>query len=395
MSYPTMPLKDLLALHDSGVWGAEDQSDGISVLRSTNFKPDGSICFESLTYRHIDLSKRRNKILLPNDIILEKSGGGPNQPVGRVCLFRGHQFEHTFGNFTARLRADRSIADPEYLFWVLRNFHLSGGTLKYQKYTSGIRNLETKRYFSHPIPLPPLNEQRRIVNILNRAAKIERLQKQAQERLQEFIPALFVKMFGDPVENPMGWAKRKIGEVCRKTGQRNPSKEPNKEFLYVDIAGIDNVQKKIDNFHVLLGENAPSRARKKIRQDDVVLSSVRPNLNAVAMVPEVLDGEIASTGLCVLRADRKLLEPCYLFSCMTSAHFVETVASKVRGANYPAVSDRDIRNIEIILPPLKDQRQFSDIVNAVQSTIKLLESGSLASTSLTASLMSRLLESGP
>ncbi len=241
------------------------------------------------------------------------------------------------------------------------------------------------------IPLPPLAEQRRIISILNRTAKIERLRKQAQERLREFIPALFVKMFGDPTENPMGWEKRKIGEVCVETRQRNPSKEPEKEFRYVDIAGIDNVQKKIDKFHMLLGKNAPSRARKEIRRNDVVLSSVRPNLNAVAMVPEVLDGEIASTGLCVFRADRKLLDPCYLFSYMTSAHFVETVASEVRGANYPAVSDRDIRNIEIILPPLKDQRQFSGIVNAVQSTTKLTDSGHKTTESLTASLMSRLL----
>ena len=62
-----------------------------------------------------------------------------------------------------------------------------------------------------PVPLPPLDEQRRIVGILNRAAKIERLRKQATERLREFIPALFIKMFGDPVENPMGWEVSSLG----------------------------------------------------------------------------------------------------------------------------------------------------------------------------------------
>ena len=63
------------------------------------------------------------------------------------------------------------------------------------------------------IPLPPLEEQRRIVAILNRAARIERLRRRAAERLREFVSALFVKMFGDPVENPMGWEVRPLADL--------------------------------------------------------------------------------------------------------------------------------------------------------------------------------------
>ena len=94
MSYPSFLLRELLVLHDSGVWGPEHEEDGISVLRSTNFSPDGWIRFDNLTYRNVELRKRASKTLKPNDIILEKSGGGPKQPVGRVCLFRGHHIAH-------------------------------------------------------------------------------------------------------------------------------------------------------------------------------------------------------------------------------------------------------------------------------------------------------------
>ena len=215
MKHSAVPLRDLLVLHDAGVWGPEDRNDGISILRSTNFNSDGSIRFENLSFRNVEPRKRISKKLAPNDIILEKSGGGPKQPVGRVCLYRGHHIEHIFGNFTARLRADDSIIEPEYLFWCLRHLHLTGGTERYQKHTSGIRNLETKRYLAHPIPLLPLEEQRQIVGILNRAAKIERLRAQAADRLREFIPALFVKMFGDSIENPMGWEVRALGEIIQ------------------------------------------------------------------------------------------------------------------------------------------------------------------------------------
>ena len=73
-----------------------------------------------------------------------------------------------------------------------------------------------KALMSLPVPLPPLDEQRQIVGILNRAAKIERLRAQAADRLREFIPALFVKMFGDPVENPMGWIVEPLGNLVER-----------------------------------------------------------------------------------------------------------------------------------------------------------------------------------
>ena len=73
---------------------------------------------------------------------------------------------------------------------------------------------DMKVLLSMPVPLPPRREQRQIVAILNRAARIERLRTQATEELQEFSRSLFVKMFGDPVENPMGWSVRRLGEVC-------------------------------------------------------------------------------------------------------------------------------------------------------------------------------------
>lgn len=79
------------------------------------------------------------------------------------------------------------------------------------------------------VPLPSLEEQRRIVGILNRVAKIERLRAQAAERLREFIPALFIKMFGDPVENPMGWCVEQLGNLISK-GLQNGLYKPKSEY---------------------------------------------------------------------------------------------------------------------------------------------------------------------
>ncbi len=82
---------------------------------------------------------------------------------------------------------------------------------------------------------------------------------------------------------------------------RDPRKKPDKSFMYVDIASIDRSLKVITSKSEILGADAPSRARKEIREGDILVSTVRPNLNTVAMVPTELDGQIASTGFCVLR----------------------------------------------------------------------------------------------
>lgn len=154
------------------------------------------------------------------------------------------------------------------------------------------------------------------------------------------------------------WPERSVGTLCTPTEQHDPRRDPASTFRYVDIASIDRKAKRIVQPPVLAGADAPSRARKVIRGGDVLVSTVRPNLNAVAMVPQELDGEIASTGLSVLRANRQVLEPRYLFYRATSPDFVAALTSKVRGASYPAVSDRDVRSLKIRVPSLSEQRRI-------------------------------------
>ncbi len=159
------------------------------------------------------------------------------------------------------------------------------------------------------------------------------------------------------------WHTQPIGAVCTPTEQRDPRDGSAGEFRYVDITGIDRVRKRIAESRTIPCADAPGRARKVIRKDDVLVSTVRPNLNAVAMVPEELDGEIASTGFCVLRANRELLDPRYLFYRVISTDFVKELTSKVRGANYPAVSDAEVNRVDIPVPTLSEQHRIVEILD--------------------------------
>lgn len=150
-----------------------------------------------------------------------------------------------------------------------------------------------------------------------------------------------------------------LRDVCAlQTGVRNPARSADERFQYVDISAVDNVGKRITAAQTLLGKNAPSRARNRILAGDVLVSTTRPNLNAVAMVPDDLNEQICSTGFCVLRAGPRVL-PTYLFHFVQSPTFVEPLSDLVKGALYPAVNDSQVLDQRIPLPPLDEQQQIA------------------------------------
>jgi len=137
-----------------------------------------------------------------------------------------------------------------------------------------------------------------------------------------------------------------------------PEAAPERPFTYIDISAVDAERKEIVAARTMLGSEAPSRARQQVLPADVLVSTTRPNLNAVAKVPPELTGAIASTGFAVLRP-RAGLDADYLLHWTRSPGFVAAVAAMVKGALYPAVTDRQVLDLMIPLPPLGEQRRIA------------------------------------
>lgn len=150
-----------------------------------------------------------------------------------------------------------------------------------------------------------------------------------------------------------------LADVCdRRIESVDPRRSPEQSFRYVDITSVDNARKRIIEPRSITGREAPSRARQRIKTGDVLVATTRPNLNAVALVPPELDGQIASTGFCVLRPADKL-DADYLFAFVQSGNFVKSLSDLVKGALYPAVSDNQVFLQTIPFPPLLTQRRIA------------------------------------
>jgi type I restriction enzyme S subunit len=164
---------------------------------------------------------------------------------------------------------------------------------------------------------------------------------------------------------PSGWITTPIGSFTIDCEQRIPAET--EVFKYIDIGSVNRNTKRIEEPQTLMGKNAPSRARKQVRASDVLVSMTRPNLNAVALVPDELDGHIASTGFDVIRTND--VDPRWIFNLVRANAFIEAMTELVQGALYPAVRAKDVRGFIAPLAPLNEQKRIGDKLDTLLARV--------------------------
>jgi type I restriction enzyme, S subunit len=163
-------------------------------------------------------------------------------------------------------------------------------------------------------------------------------------------------------------------DICVKCSQVSPSSVGRPTFRYIDIDSVDNVGLRITEPKSLPVGEAPSRARRLVKARDVLVGTVRPYLKNIAIVPPALDGEIASTGFGVMRADETRALPEYLFAIVSNQRFVDAANDLTSGASYPAITENQLFDLEIPLPPLEEQRRIVAEIEGYQNEIACLGS---------------------
>jgi type I restriction enzyme S subunit len=157
-----------------------------------------------------------------------------------------------------------------------------------------------------------------------------------------------------------------LRDVVLPTQTTDPRKTPGETFTYIDVSSVKSETLSVEAPSFLNGADAPSRARKPVRTGDVLFATIRPSLRRVALIPERLDGAICSTAFTVLRANPEFSDPQYLYYNTLSDDFVDRVSHLQRGSSYPAVSDGDVLNQLVSLPPLDEQRRIARILSTIQ-----------------------------
>lgn len=152
----------------NGLWtGKKPPFLNVSVIRNTNFRKNGELDYSDIAQLDVEARQFTSRQLRFGDIVLEKSGGGPKQPVGRVCVFEREDGNFSLSNFTSAIRVKNTQElHFKYLHFYLQHMYIEGETEKIQTNSTGIRNLQLSLYKEFNIPLPSLTEQKLIVNNL-------------------------------------------------------------------------------------------------------------------------------------------------------------------------------------------------------------------------------------
>lgn len=169
-----------------------------------------------------------------------------------------------------------------------------------------------------------------------------------------------------PFDIPQSW------EWCRASNCILPmesQKPQGGSFQYIDIDAIDNKKQIVRMPKTVETSKAPSRASRKVHEGDTLFSMVRPYLKNIAFIDELLKDCIASTGFYVCQPDR-MLYPRYLFLILISSYFIDGVMEFMKGDNSPSIRTENLENMLLPIPPLMEQERIVNIYNSIILSIK-------------------------
>ena len=355
----------------TGEWGTEIKENSqniVSVIRKTNFLNNGKIDIQNkeLVKREMDKNKIEQKKLKKGDIIIEKSGGSPNQPVGRVVFFNLNSNDiFLCNNFTSILRIKEKI-NSKYIFYFLRNSYKNNKVLKFQNKTTGIINLKLQDYLNGScIYLPELRIQNKVVNILDILESILEKNQNYLNYLKELTKSLFTRIFGDIKSNDKNWKIYKFSEKLKISSGGTPSKA-NK--IYWENGTISWIGSNMCNDEIITKNDG-----KFITEEGLKNSSAKIyKMNTVIVA--LVGATIGKTGLlkfetstnqniAALEIKNMDYSPEFLFFLLQNLYYKFT---ELGGDTFKMANLSFIKNLPLISPPIELQNKFAERIEKIE-----------------------------
>jgi type I restriction enzyme, S subunit len=290
----------------------------------------------------------------------------------------------------------RDLVTPEFLYFAMKSAtHETGAN-----HAVLGKVLNKAKVSAIQVPVPPLDEQRRIVDILNHAASIRRLREQAKAKTKELIPALFLDMFGDPVTNPKQWPIERIDRLYERKPNYGTMIRPSAEsnaWLDIRVANIQGGRLDLsDRKYVDLPRSDADR--HSLRDGDLILARAigsREHLGKCVVVCPGKERWAFDSHLMRVRFDRSRVQPKFASALLSHFRGRSLFLRRVRqSAVQFNINTREFGSIELPLPPLELQDDFAERVADIQATIDQMDRAAAAAEQLQAALMARLFDGG-
>lgn len=385
-----------------GDWVESKDQDPNGQVRLTQLADVGEGEFRSRSDRWMNdeqASRLNVNYLQPGDLLMARMP----DPLGRTCMVPENIGRAVTVVDVAIIRITRKDMNPKFVMWLLNSPSirqqiemLASGTTR--------RRITRKNLGTIDLPMPPFEEQNKIVELLE--DHLSRLDaaladvKQTKIKAAQFRRSILQAAFSgkltasgtfSPTSLPEGWTQLPIGNLCKSVNKIDPSNLGRGSFKYVDIGSLEPSSSSLENVEAIPTKGAPGRARQLLAAGDSIFATVRPYMKKVAYISEEFDGEIASTGFCVMRPNEETLDTKFLFYFLLSDDLLDQVLPLQRGVSYPAIRDNDLRNAIIPLPSMTEQRKIvtvlEDNFSRIEASTKIAQDMEKQAAALRRSLL--------
>ena len=373
---------------------AEFSDTGVAYI-SANCIQNGRINYANAKFLPYKRAAQFKKGVAKNEDVLFAH----NATVGPVALLKIEEDYVILGTSLTYYRCNKSKVKPEYLLYYMQ----SNNFIKQYKKVMGqtTRNqvpITIQREFLHIIP--PINEQEKIAYGLSIVDTQISQTDTIIEKMKELKNGLIKRLLTKGIEHrefkqteigeiPVGWDTKTLSEIAVINPESLTNKTDSSLIInYIDIESVNTG--KINGLKKISFGEAPSRARRIVRENDIIISTVRPYLRAFTIVRDSLDNMICSTGFAVIRPTGDNV-PEFLYQCTLSDWFLAQLSNKMVGSNYPAVNASDVKETLVPVPSSSEQKKIASILRSIDQQIEKYENKQQRLNTLKNGLMQNLL----
>ena len=328
---------------------------GIRVIRISNVQK-GYIEDNAPAFYPLETKGLEKYMLEEGDLLISLTGN-----VGRVAILEKEFMPAALNQRVACLRLKTDKLSKRYLFHILNSDFFEKQCIQYSKGVAQ-KNMSTAWLKDYEILLYSKEQQELIADILDKMHLIKKLRYYELQKLDELVKARFVEMFGDPVDNPMNWEKKKLKDIVTEdctisygivqTGEEQ--KEGIPVFRPVDIV---NHTPKVEELKKTT-EFISDRYKKTLLKGHELLITVRANIADTFIVDKEFMGCNVGRGIVPIRTQEDIMRLEFLKCLIDNKHLNDILKSKAKGITLIQLNMEDLRNVELIVPPIDLQIDY-------------------------------------
>ena len=295
-----------------------------------------------------------------NDILVAMSGA----TTGKMAMYRNNNIallNQRVGRFSV---IDKNILDNKYLYYYLRSDFVQR---KIKILASGCAqpNISPKQLLSIDIPVPLLETQKKIVEVLEKAEKTLEKRKEANRLLDELVKSQFIEMFGDPSLNPKGWNISYYEDVCKciTDGEHATPKRSENGIYLLSARNILNHSLKLDDVDYIGDDEYERISKRIIPEENDILISCSGSVGRVCKVPQNLKFQMVRS-VATLKLNGNI-NTTFMEWLIDSKYTQQQILQSINQSSQANLFQGKIKKLKAIVPPIELQNQFADFVKQV------------------------------